>query len=241
MLPAAVYNTALGVARLSVVGAHLAPGPADDDVPTPGVAGPAIARASRPHAHTESDCCLPSFPPRAQGPLRGTRHRRACGARAAACPAVDDAGPSGCGLSRRRPSTTAFERSRSRRLAGAFSTARAGRSSPTGRRRRSGAPASASEDDRQAVKNSRSFSRLATVLGMPVADIKEQVSSVKESALTPRTVAIDVPMRPSPTSRSTRVEFPGVEVRSQAGPPVPAGQACRARARLHGRRSDDQS
>ncbi len=68
------------------------------------------------------------------------------------------------------------------------------------------------------------MNRLSIVLSMPVADIKEKVSSVRESALTPRTVAIDVPMSTVAYIEEHPTEFPGVEVRVQAVRRYPQGK-----------------
>ncbi len=59
------------------------------------------------------------------------------------------------------------------------------------------------------------LNRLSIVLSVPVADIKDKLSSVKESALTPRTVAIDVPMSTVAYIEEHPSEFPGVEVVSR--------------------------
>jgi penicillin-binding protein 2 len=68
------------------------------------------------------------------------------------------------------------------------------------------------------------MNRLSIVLSVPVADIKEKLSSVKESALTPRTVAIDVPMSTVAYIEEHPGEFPGVEVRVQAVRRYPQGK-----------------
>ena len=68
------------------------------------------------------------------------------------------------------------------------------------------------------------LNRLSIVLSVPAADIKEKLSSVRESALTPRTVAIDVPMSAVAYIEEHSSEFPGVEVRVQAVRRYPQGK-----------------
>lgn len=67
------------------------------------------------------------------------------------------------------------------------------------------------------------LARLSTVLNMPVADIKERVSSVRQAPLAYRTVAIDVPMTAVSYLSEHEVDFPGVEVRTQAVRKYPQG------------------
>jgi len=67
------------------------------------------------------------------------------------------------------------------------------------------------------------LARLSTVLNMPVADIKERVSSVKQAPLASRTVAIDVPLSAVSYLSEHETEFPGVEVRVQAVRRYPQG------------------
>ena len=67
------------------------------------------------------------------------------------------------------------------------------------------------------------LARLSTVLNMPVADIKERVSSVKQAPLASRTVAIDVPLSAVSYLAEHENEFPGVEVRVQAVRRYPQG------------------
>jgi penicillin-binding protein 2 len=80
-------------------------------------------------------------------------------------------------------------------------------------------PPSASED-------TTLMSRLSMVLSMPAADIKKKVDSVRESALTPRTVAIDVPMSAVAYIEEHTSEFPGVEVRVRAVRRYPQGRVA---------------
>ncbi|NTU71648.1 MAG: penicillin-binding protein 2 [Coriobacteriia bacterium] len=67
------------------------------------------------------------------------------------------------------------------------------------------------------------LNRLSITLSVPVSDIKERLASVKESALTPRTIAIDVPMKAVAYIEEHSDEFPGVEVRVQAVRRYPQG------------------
>ena len=67
------------------------------------------------------------------------------------------------------------------------------------------------------------LARLSTVLNMPVADIKERVSSVRQAPLASRTVAIDVPMAAVSYLAEHEADFPGVEVRTQALRKYPQG------------------
>jgi penicillin-binding protein 2 len=74
------------------------------------------------------------------------------------------------------------------------------------------------------VKNDdKLIARLSTVLNMPVADIKERASSVKEAPLASRTIAIDVPMAAVSYISEHEAEFPGVEVRTKAVRKYPQG------------------
>jgi len=66
------------------------------------------------------------------------------------------------------------------------------------------APGSRNDDDM--------LYRLSVVLGMPLDDVKERVSSTREAALKPRLVALDVPMTAVAYLSEHESEFPGVEV-----------------------------
>jgi penicillin-binding protein 2 len=74
-----------------------------------------------------------------------------------------------------------------------------------------------------AKNDEKMLSRLSTVLNMPLADIKERASSVKEAPLASRTVAIDVSKEAVAYLSEHEAEFPGVEVRVQAVRKYPAG------------------
>jgi penicillin-binding protein 2 len=72
-------------------------------------------------------------------------------------------------------------------------------------------------------KNEALFSRLSTVLAVPLADIKERVFSVREEALAPRMVAIDVSPQAVAYISEHPAEFAGVDVRPQAVRQYPQG------------------
>jgi penicillin-binding protein 2 len=74
-----------------------------------------------------------------------------------------------------------------------------------------------------AKNDEKLLARLSTVLNMPVADIKERASSVRQAPLAMRTVAIDVPMAAVSYISEHESEFPGVEVRTQAVRKYPQG------------------
>lgn len=65
--------------------------------------------------------------------------------------------------------------------------------------------------------------RLSAVLGMPLNEIKDRASSVKEAALAPRTIAIDVPLATAAFLGEHQSDFPGVEVRTLAVREYPQG------------------
>lgn len=74
-----------------------------------------------------------------------------------------------------------------------------------------------------ALKDQALLNRLSVVLSMPVSDIAAKLKSVKESALTPRTVAIDVPMNAVAYIEEHASDFPGVEVAVKAVRQYPNG------------------
>jgi len=74
-----------------------------------------------------------------------------------------------------------------------------------------------------AAKDAALLNRLSVVLSVPVADIKEKLTSVKETALTPRTVAIDVSMSAVAYIEEHASDFPGVEVAVKAVRQYPQG------------------
>ncbi len=75
-----------------------------------------------------------------------------------------------------------------------------------------------------AAKNPALVNRLSAVLSMPAADILAKIASVKETALAPRTVAIDVPMAAVAYLEEHASDFPGVEVAVQAVREYPQGK-----------------
>lgn len=67
------------------------------------------------------------------------------------------------------------------------------------------------------------IARLSTVLGMPVSEITEKISSVKEQALRPRVVMIDASQEQVSYLAEHESEFPGVEVQVLAVREYPQG------------------
>ena len=72
-------------------------------------------------------------------------------------------------------------------------------------------------------KNQALFTRLSTVLSVPLTDIQDRVFSVKEEALAPRMVAIDAQPQAVAYISEHPDEFTGVEVRPQAVRQYPQG------------------
>lgn len=68
--------------------------------------------------------------------------------------------------------------------------------------------------------------RLSSLLDVPYQDIKERVFSVKEAALAPRVVAIDVPLEVVAYLAEHESEFPGVEVQTRAVRKYPYGKVA---------------
>ncbi len=77
--------------------------------------------------------------------------------------------------------------------------------------------------DRSVLDDPALLNRLSALLSMPVADIKAKVSSVREAALAPRTVMIDVPKQTVAYLSEHSSQFPGVEVQVQAVREYPQG------------------
>ncbi len=65
--------------------------------------------------------------------------------------------------------------------------------------------------------------RLSSLLDVPLEDIKERVTSVKEAAIAPRVVAIDVPLATVAYLAEHESQFPGVEVQTRAVRQYPYG------------------
>ena len=91
-----------------------------------------------------------------------------------------------------------------------------------------------------AAKNPALLNRLSAILSIPVADILAKVSTVKESALTPRTVAIDVPMPAVAYIEEHASSFPGVEVAVQAVREYPRGSLAAHVLGYTGEASEDE-
>ena len=82
--------------------------------------------------------------------------------------------------------------------------------------------------------------RLSTVLNMPVADVAERVSSVREQALSPRIVAVDVSREIVAYLAEHESEFPGVEVQTVAVRTYPQGNLAAHAIGYTGEVSEDQ-
>jgi penicillin-binding protein 2 len=74
-----------------------------------------------------------------------------------------------------------------------------------------------------AKNDTETLSKLSTVLGTPLADIRSRVASVKEEALAPRVVALDVPMSQISYIAEHASDFPGVEVGARPVREYPQG------------------
>ncbi len=70
------------------------------------------------------------------------------------------------------------------------------------------------------------LTRLSSVLDMPAGEIKERASSIKEEALAPRLVAINVPLKTAAYLSEHRAEFPGVSVDTKALRRYPQGRTA---------------
>jgi len=66
--------------------------------------------------------------------------------------------------------------------------------------------------------------KLSSLLDVPLEDIKERVTSVKEAALAPRVVAIDVPLATVAYLAEHESQFPGVEIQTRAVRQYPYGK-----------------
>ena len=77
--------------------------------------------------------------------------------------------------------------------------------------------------DRTVLDDPALLNRLSSLLSMPVAEIKEKISSVREAALAPRTVMIDVPKETVAYLSEHATQFPGVAVEVQAVREYPQG------------------
>ncbi len=79
-------------------------------------------------------------------------------------------------------------------------------------------------DEDETRRREEMMQRLSSLLDIPVREIEERVASVKESALAPRVVAIDVPMSAVAYISEHQTEFPGVEVEARAVRQYPQGK-----------------
>jgi len=72
--------------------------------------------------------------------------------------------------------------------------------------------------------NDEMLTRLSSLLDVPLTEIQERVRSVKEAALAPRVVAIDVPLATVAYLAEHETEFPGVEIQTRAIRQYPQGR-----------------
>lgn len=77
---------------------------------------------------------------------------------------------------------------------------------------------------RNAAADEEMLVRLSSLLEIPVSELRERALSVKEAALAPRVVAIDVPMETVAYLAEHESEFPGVEVQTRAVREYPQGR-----------------
>lgn len=84
------------------------------------------------------------------------------------------------------------------------------------------APFRGGDDDAKAA-HERMLQRLSALLDVPVPEIEERLASVKEAALAPRVVAIDVPLAKVAYLEEHGPEFPGVSVETRAVREYPQG------------------
>ncbi len=68
------------------------------------------------------------------------------------------------------------------------------------------------------------LTRLSSLLDVPLPEIQERVQSVKEAALAPRVIAIDVPLDTVAYLAEHESEFPGVEIQTRAVRQYPQGK-----------------
>jgi penicillin-binding protein 2 len=80
--------------------------------------------------------------------------------------------------------------------------------------------------DPQVRDDEELLTRLSAALNMPAAEIKEKASSVKEEALAPRVVAIDVPLKTAAYLSEHQAEFPGISVETKAVRRYPQGRTA---------------
>ncbi len=94
--------------------------------------------------------------------------------------------------------------------------------------------------DPQARNDKALVQRLSALLDVPVSEIQERLSSVKEAALAPRVVAIDVPMEKVAYLAEHESQFPGVEVQTRAVREYPQGRLAAHVLGYTGEISDSQ-
>ncbi len=93
---------------------------------------------------------------------------------------------------------------------------------------------------RSVAEDQRVLSKLSALLDMPVPELKDRISSVKEAALASRVIAIDVPMETVAYLSEHETEFPGVEVATRSVRRYPYGQLAAHLLGYTGEISEDQ-
>ncbi|PKQ15955.1 MAG: penicillin-binding protein 2 [Actinobacteria bacterium HGW-Actinobacteria-7] len=93
---------------------------------------------------------------------------------------------------------------------------------------------------RSVAENAEVMNKLSSLLDMPVAELKDRITSVKEAALAPRVVAIDVPMTTVAYLAEHESQFPGVEVATRSVRRYPYGDLAAHVLGYTGEISEDQ-
>jgi penicillin-binding protein 2 len=75
----------------------------------------------------------------------------------------------------------------------------------------------------EAQEDDEMLGRLSALLSIPTPELKERVVSIRQDALKPRTVAIDVPLETASYLAEHESEFPGVQVERQSVRQYPKG------------------
>lgn len=94
--------------------------------------------------------------------------------------------------------------------------------------------------DEERAAHQAKLQRLSALLDVPVSEIEERLSSVKEAALAPRVVAIDVPMETVAYLAEHANEFPGVEVQTRGVRKYPKGKLAAHVVGYTGEISEDE-
>jgi penicillin-binding protein 2 len=94
--------------------------------------------------------------------------------------------------------------------------------------------------DRSVAEDDAVLNKLSSLLDMPVVELVERISSVKEAALAPRVVAIDVPMDAVAYLAEHTSEFPGIEVAARSVRRYPYGSLAAHALGYTGEISEEQ-